>query len=1087
MVHLRLLHLLEELAGVGRKGFHVTPLALRVDRVEGEGGLPGAGNAREHGHPVPGDGHGQVVQVMFPRPAHGDLPDVAVSMGGRPDRFRRVRRLWRRQGRPGPKRLPQDPARGRSGDARHGLRRPFRDDAAAPVAALRPQVDDPVGRLDHVHVVLDDDDGVALVHEGVQHREQMGDVLEVQAGRGFVQHVHGPSRAPFAQLAAQLDALRLAARQRGRGLAQLDVSQAHVVEGPEHPGDGWDVLEQLQRFLHVQVEHVGDGTPLVLHLQGFPVEPLSFADGTGNPHVRQEIHFHPRGAVALAGFAPAAPHVEAEPSGPVAAQPGFGSLGEEGADRVEDLRVGRRVRPRRAADGRLVDIDDLVQVPDAREAVVFARVRAGLVQRAGQGRVQDVVDQRALPGTGHARHAGEPSQGEPDVQVLEVVLPGAHDREPLVVRAAAGGRNGDRLLPAQVLPGQRSGAGGHDAGAAGGHDLAPVDARARTEIHDVVGRPHGLFIVLDDDDRIALVPQLAQGIQKPPVVPGMQADARFVEHVHHADEAAADLAREAYALRLPAGERRRRAFQREVFESHVEEEVEPGDDLLERFVSDQAFGVRQGKLAEESADIQYGQPAKRGDGEAAQGDGQRFGPEAFAMAVIALTDGHVPLDLGLVPGRLERMIPLFQVGDDAVEPVLVRPLAALPVAEGEGDALVAQAEQHDPSRLFGQLVPGRVQAEPHVVGDPLEEVAFPQVGDGAEGFDRPFVDGFRRVGHDEPRLDPHHGAQAVAVRAHALEIVEGEQLRRRLFVTQVTGVAGVARAEEQVGSPAVFFQLDHHGALAQAQRAFHGLDQAGADVIPHDEPVRHHFDRVPHVAVEIRVLGEVDDLAVHPGAQVALPAEVLEEVAVLAAAPLDDRRQDEQPRALGKRQDPRDDLFEGLRPDQSAAFRAVRRPDPRIEHAQEVIDLRDRPHGGPGIHAGGLLFDGDGGRQSRDPVDVGFLHLAEELPRVGRKGFDVAPLALRVEGIEGQGGLSGAGYAGKADQRVFRQLQAHVLQVVNAGSLDLYGRCGHGNRAGICGSADQGGRRRHSNGKLLHGCLEIKVFSRRTGNRGKDA
>ncbi len=42
-LHIRLLHLPQELAGVGGEGLHVTPLALRVDRIKGQGGFPGAG------------------------------------------------------------------------------------------------------------------------------------------------------------------------------------------------------------------------------------------------------------------------------------------------------------------------------------------------------------------------------------------------------------------------------------------------------------------------------------------------------------------------------------------------------------------------------------------------------------------------------------------------------------------------------------------------------------------------------------------------------------------------------------------------------------------------------------------------------------------------------------------------------------------------------------------------------------------------------------------------------------------------------------------------------------------------------------
>src|SRR5438128_8127786 len=48
------------------------------------------------------------------------------------------------------------------------FRRPGRHDPAAGVAALRPQVDDPVGGLHHVQVVLDDYHRVAGLHETLQ-------------------------------------------------------------------------------------------------------------------------------------------------------------------------------------------------------------------------------------------------------------------------------------------------------------------------------------------------------------------------------------------------------------------------------------------------------------------------------------------------------------------------------------------------------------------------------------------------------------------------------------------------------------------------------------------------------------------------------------------------------------------------------------------------------------------------------------------------------------------------------------------------------------------------------------------------------
>ena len=74
---------------------------------------------------------------------------------------------------------------------------------AAAGAGLGAEVDDPVGRLDHVQVVLDHDDRVAQVHQPVEHVEQLVNVVEVQAGGRLVEEVErvgrcwaGPARRP---------------------------------------------------------------------------------------------------------------------------------------------------------------------------------------------------------------------------------------------------------------------------------------------------------------------------------------------------------------------------------------------------------------------------------------------------------------------------------------------------------------------------------------------------------------------------------------------------------------------------------------------------------------------------------------------------------------------------------------------------------------------------------------------------------------------------------------------------------------------------------------------------------------------------
>ena len=92
---------------------------------------------------------------------------------------------------------------------------------AAAVAALRAHVQDAVGHLDDVEVVLDHQDRVAGVHELLEHLHELANVLEVQARGGLVQDVEGSARLLAVQLLGQLDALGLAARERGCRLAEV--------------------------------------------------------------------------------------------------------------------------------------------------------------------------------------------------------------------------------------------------------------------------------------------------------------------------------------------------------------------------------------------------------------------------------------------------------------------------------------------------------------------------------------------------------------------------------------------------------------------------------------------------------------------------------------------------------------------------------------------------------------------------------------------------------------------------------------------------------------------------------------------------
>ncbi len=124
------------------------------------------------------------------------------------------------------------------------------------------------------------------------------------------------------------------------------------------------------------------------------------------------------------------------------------------------------------------------------------------------------------------------------------------------------------------------------------------------------------------------------------------------------------------------------------------------------------------------------------------------------------------------------------------------------------------------------------------------------------------------------------------------------------------------------------------------------------------------------------------------------------------------------------------DLLGRLLDDGSAAVGAMRLTDAGPEEAHVVVDLGYRGYRRARVAAGGFLIDGDRGRKPLDSVQVGLVHLAEELARVSGKRLDVAPLPLGIDGIEGQGGLARAGEAGDDHQLVPGDFDRDVFEVV---------------------------------------------------------
>jgi hypothetical protein len=108
-------------------------------------------------------------------------------------------------------------------------KRTAENDPAALFAGAQAHIDDRVGDADHVRIMFDDQHGVALIAQLAQDRDQSLVVARVQPNRRFVEHVEGVNqRGP--ERGREINALRLAARERRRQPIERQVIESHVAE-----------------------------------------------------------------------------------------------------------------------------------------------------------------------------------------------------------------------------------------------------------------------------------------------------------------------------------------------------------------------------------------------------------------------------------------------------------------------------------------------------------------------------------------------------------------------------------------------------------------------------------------------------------------------------------------------------------------------------------------------------------------------------------------------------------------------------------------------------------------------------------------
>ena len=1024
-VDVGLRHDVQELARVGRQAVDVPALPLGVEDVEGERGLARAGKPGHHDQAVARQLEAHVLQVVL---AGADDTDAAVSAARR----RRVVHLGGERG-PRPPAVAEDlgqvAAGVRAGRARDRLRRPGGDQAAAGVAALGSEVDHPVGALHHLEVVLDHDERVAALDEPREAAEQPLDVGEVQPGGRLVEDEERVRLALPPEMRGELHALGLAARERRQRLAEPQVVEPDVDQGAEAPGDVGDVGEDLDGLGDGEVEDLADVAPVRAHLQHLGPEARSAALRAGDVDVGEELHLDLLEALAGARLAAPAGDVEGERRRRVAAQARRLGRREAGPDQVEGAQVGDRIRPRRRADGRLVDEHDVGDALGAADLAARTRDADRLPAALLEAAVEDLLDQRRLAGARNAGHRDEAAERDVDIEVLEVVgRRAAHAEAEMRERPPPLAGHGNLAPPAEEGARDRGARAGQLGGRAREDEVASALARAGAEVDRVIGGADDRGVVLDDDHGVPLVAQPVQGTDETLRIARVQPDRGLVEDVERVHQRRADGGGQVDALELPARERARLPVERQVLEPRLHEVAKAAADLGEDQAGD-GLGLRrrQPEVAEEHRRLSDRHAVHLRDRPAADAEVERLGLDARARARGA-----------------EAVAPEAREEDAHVH--AIRP--TLEPAEPAAHARIVAA-----AIAFEHELPlGRIELPPRHVGRDAATAA--ELGELAAlpggGLRRPRFEGAggeraAGVGDDEVEVQVDHAPEAAASLARAERAVEGEQVGHGVAHRE-TARGALERGREADGLPTV----GQHGRRPPApvrEGLLERLDQPPALRRPQPQPVLHHGQR----AVDERWRLEL--LEPHDAVRAERPHEARLEEARADVGPWErggrrEREGDERSGTVVRADEGFGGALGGVPLDHPAAAAAMGNADLGEQELQVVVQLGHRAHRRARRLDRAALIDRDRGQDAVDAVDTRLVHAIEELAGIGGEALDVAPLPFGVEHVEGEARLPRSRHARDDGQRPERHADVDAPQVVFAGAEDLDGGRAHRGRRG---------------------------------------
>ena len=299
------------------------------------------------------------------------------------------------------------------------------------------------------------------------------------------------------------------------------------------------------------------------------------------------------------------------------------------------------------------------------------------------------------------------------------------------------------------------------------HEFTALRAAARADLDEVVRGAHHGLLVLDDEQRVALVAQALHHADEPSDVARMQADARFIEHEQRVHERCAEARGEIHALQLAAAERAGLPVEIQVAQAGALEIAEPRGDFGAQHLRG-LVGLADVQRAHEGQQIAHRQLPEVVQRAALDAKVERRLLQASAVALVARRVGTVAAEedahVHLVGARF---LPLEEAAHAIPLAVVVGFLGIAPVALDEPLAV-----------LLAELVEGQIDVHPACPGALDEVVLAVAIGLAAEGFHEALADAEGFIGHRLGQIQPERPAEPAAGGTGSDGVVETEETGR---------------------------------------------------------------------------------------------------------------------------------------------------------------------------------------------------------------------------------------------------------------------------------------------------------------------